>query len=108
MACVIIYFDRIFISDLCKCYLGPQLCCAIGSVDSFRNNYSDKVQQCANAISANTIDQYQCPSSNSPEPTNKLALVQAQLGCAVGMLISCGVYVVVYLFACFGVCFGHD
>jgi hypothetical protein len=24
------------------------------------------------------------------------------------MLISCGVYVLVYIFACFGICFGHD
>jgi hypothetical protein len=24
------------------------------------------------------------------------------------MLISCAIYVVIYVFACFGICFGHD
>jgi hypothetical protein len=105
LACVIIYFDRIFINDLCKCYLGPQLCCAVGSVESFQNDYTARLQNCtqANFIN-NDIQSLDCQN----EPYGKLPLIKAQLACAVGMLISCGVYVVVYLFACFGICFGHD
>ncbi len=104
LACVIIYFDRIFINDLCKCYLGPQLCCAIGSVDSFRNNYTTTLEVCAQYIQQGTISDHTC----STTPYDKLKLIQAQLGCAVGMLITCAIYVVIYVFACFGICFGHD
>ncbi len=106
MACVIIYFDRIFISDLCKCYLGPQLCCAIRSVQSFQNDYSSRLETCTNGTLYGTIESLQC--TDASRPVDKLSLIQAQLGCAVGMLISCGVYVLIYVFACFGVCFGHD
>ena len=99
-----IYFDRIFINDSCKCYLGPQLCCAIGSIDSFRSNYTTTLEQCAQYIQTNTISLHTC----SVPPPDKLQIIQAQLGCAVGMLIICAIYVVIYVFACFGICFGHD
>ena len=105
MACVIIYFDQIFINDICKCYLGPQLCCAVRSVDSFRSNYSAIFEQCGQAIINNNLANLTCPTG---PPYDKLQYVQAQLGCAVGMLITCGVYVVIFIFACFGICFGHD
>ncbi len=104
MACVIIYFDRIFLDDLCKCYLGSKLCCAVGSVASFRSNYTAILEDCAIAIQQGTISQKVC----QVKPVAKFQLIQAQLGCAVGMLISCAVYVVIYFFACFGICFGHD
>lgn len=99
-----IYFDQIFINNVCKCYLGPQLCCAVRSVDSFRSNYTSVLEQCAGYIQAGTIGNYQCVN----DPTAKIPFIQAQLGCAVGILISCGIYVVIYLFACLGICFGHD
>jgi hypothetical protein len=104
LACVVIYFDQIFIKDLCKCYLGPQLCCAIGSIESFQHNYTATLEACGTAILDGDISQLTCKN----QPFDKLRLIQAQLGCAVGMLISCGVYVLVYIFACFGICFGHD
>jgi hypothetical protein len=103
LACVVIYFDQIFINNLCKCYLGNQLCCAVRSIDSFRSNYTAILDQCINDI-ANGIVRT-CPDGS---PNNKLKLIQAQLGCGVGMLISCGIYIVIYLFACLGICFGHD
>lgn len=104
MACVVIYFDQIFINNICKCYLGPQLCCAVRSVDSFRSNYTAILEECGRYIADNTINDHQCPVY----PDGKLELVKAQLGCAVGIIISCGIYVVIYLFACLGICFGHD
>ncbi len=99
-----IYFDRIFINNLCQCYLGPELCCAVRSVESLRTNYTAIFDQCAQYVTQGTISEYTCPSV----PYNKLQLIQAQLGCAVGMLITCAIYVVIYLFACLGICFGHD
>jgi len=104
LACVIIYFDQIFINNLCKCYLGDHLCCAVRSVESFRTNYTAIFEDCANAVQQGTISTRTCPSV----PYDKLKLIQAQLGCAVGMLITCAIYVVIYVFACFGICFGHD
>ncbi|CAF0743391.1 unnamed protein product [Adineta ricciae] len=104
LACVMIYFDQIFIKDLCKCYLGDQLCCAVRSVESFRTNYTAILNQCGQAIANNNSADLRCPAV----PYDKLKLIQAQLGCAVGMLISCAVYIVIYVFACFGICFGHD
>ncbi|CAF1039368.1 unnamed protein product [Rotaria sordida] len=104
LACVVIYFDQIFINDLCKCYLGDQLCCAVRGIESFRTNYSAVFEDCAQAIRDGTISSKVCPS----RPYDKLKLIQAQLGCAVGMLITCGIYVVIYIFACLGICFGHD
>jgi hypothetical protein len=101
---VIIYFDRIFINNLCQCYLGDLLCCAVRSVESFRSNYTSILNECRVAEQNNSIGTLVCPVY----PQDKLKLIQAQLGCAVGMLISCGIYVVIYVFACLGICFGHD
>ena len=98
-----IYFNQIFINDLCKCYLGEELCCAVRGIESMRSNYTAILNQCKDFILNNSSD-YSCPGI----PYDKLKLVQAQLGCAVGMLVSCAVYVIIYLFACFGICFGHD
>jgi len=99
-----IYFDQVFINNLCKCYLGPHLCCAVRSVESMRTNYTAIYDNCKTYVLDGTIDRHTCPSI----PYDKLKLVQAQLGCAVGMLITCAIYVVIYLFACLGICFGHD
>jgi hypothetical protein len=101
---VVIYFDQIFMNNLCTCYLGQQLCCAVRGIPSLQSNYTAIFNQCGTAIAQNTISTLQCPST----PYSKLILIQAQLGCAVGMLVSCAVYVVVFLFACFGVCFKGD
>jgi len=84
--------------------LGPQLCCAVRSIESFRSNYTAILDQCGQYIQQGTISLYTCPSI----PYGKLKYIQAQLGCAVGMLITCAIYVVIYVFACFGICFGHD
>ena len=100
---MIIYFNQIFIKDLCKCYLGPHLCCAVRSIDSMRTNYTAIWESCWDAVQKGTINAKVCPRI----PYEKLNLIQAQLGCAVGMLISCAIYVVLYFFACFGICFGH-
>ncbi|CAF1011586.1 unnamed protein product [Rotaria magnacalcarata] len=104
LACVMIYFDQIFINDLCKCYLGDQLCCAVRGIESYRANFSAIFDECGQAITQGTISSKICPSI----PYAKLKLIKAQLGCAVGMLITCAIYVVIYLFACLGICFGHD
>ena len=104
LACIVIYFDRVFIDDLCKCYLGDQLCCAVRGIESLRANYSAIFEQCTAALQSGHSAQLRCPSV----PHDKLKLIQAQLGCAVGILVTCGVYVIIYLFACLGICFGHD
>ncbi|CAF0911745.1 unnamed protein product [Adineta steineri] len=107
LACVTIYFDRTFINDPCKCYLGDKLCCAVRSVDSFRTNYTSILNTCIDAIATNNKGELQWCSTGSP-PYDKVQYLKAQLGCAVGMLISCALYVVIYIFACLGICFGHD
>jgi hypothetical protein len=104
LACVIIYFDQLFMANLCKCYLGDQICCALQGIPSLQANYSTILQNCANAILNGNISSLLCPTV----PTSKLIYIQAQLGAACGMLVVCAIYVVVFLFACFGVCFGHD
>ena len=104
LACVVIYFDQVFIGDLCKCYLGDKVCCAIRGIPAFQSNYTAVLEDCGQAIFSNTLASRVCPAI----PYEKLPLIKAQLGCAVGMLVSCLVYVVVFLFACFGVCFGKD
>jgi hypothetical protein len=97
-----IYFDQVFIKDLCKCYLGDVLCCAVRGVEAFRTNYTAVLDTCRTNYNNGIV--LLCPA----EPYDKLKYIQAQLGCAVGMLITCGVYVVIYVFACLGICFGHD
>ncbi|CAF4198031.1 unnamed protein product [Rotaria sp. Silwood2] len=104
LACVMIYFDQLFINQPCTCYLGDQLCCAVRGIPSLSNNYSAVLDDCNTAISQGTISSKTCPTV----PYDKLPLLKAQLACAVGMLVSCGVYVVVFIFACFGICFGHN
>ncbi|CAF2518932.1 unnamed protein product [Rotaria sp. Silwood2] len=103
MGIVIIYFDQLFMNDPCKCYLGDTLCCLVRSVPTFRDNFTGVLQDCSNALTAGTISSKTCPST----PYDKVAYVQAQLACAIAMVITCIVYIVVFLFACFGVCFGH-
>ena len=104
LACVLFYFDQLFINDLCKCYLGDTLCCAVRGIPSLTSNYSGILDDCTNAANQGTISTRVCPSV----PYDKLPLVKAQLAFAVGMLVTCGLYVVLFIFACFGVCFGHD
>lgn len=84
--------------------MGDLLCCAVNSVESFRSNYTATLDSCRQALTSNTIASKVCQYP----PNDKLKLIQAQLGCAVGMLITCGIYVVIYFFACLGICFGHD
>jgi hypothetical protein len=84
--------------------LGDVLCCAVRGIQSFRSNYTAIYDQCSAAIQLGNAASLRCPAV----PYEKLKLIQAQLGCAVGMLVSCGIYVVLYLFACLGICFGHD
>lgn len=104
LACVIIYFDQLFMNNLCQCYLGDQLCCAIGGIPSFQQNYTSVLQECAEAIKSDTSSAVTCRT----RPVTKLPYIQAQLAAACAMLVVCAIYVVVFLFACLGVCFGHD
>ncbi len=106
LACVIIYFDNYFISNLCQCYLGTDLCCGLHGISTFNSNYATTVQNCS-GISISGIQTVVDPCYSNP-PTSKLVFLKAQLGCSVGMLVVCGLYVVLYIFACFGICFGHD
>ncbi|CAF3967996.1 unnamed protein product [Rotaria sordida] len=105
LACVIIYFDAYFIGNLCKCYLGENLCCSLRGISTFNSNYGNVVKDCI-PISSNGV-QTVIDSCHLSPPTSKLSFLKAQLGCAIGMLAVCGLYVVLYLFACFGICFGH-
>ncbi|CAF4057364.1 unnamed protein product [Rotaria sordida] len=105
LACVIIYFDAYFIGNLCKCYLGDNLCCSLHGISTFNSNYGNVVKDCM-PISSNGV-QTVIDSCHLSPPTSKLSFLKAQLGCAIGMLAVCGLYVVLYLFACFGICFGH-
>ncbi len=91
-------------NDPCKCYLGDQLCCRVRSVPSLQQNYSAILQECGNVIANGNISQLVCPSV----PYDKVVYVKAQLGCGVGMLVTCGVYVALFVFACFGCCFGRN
>lgn len=92
-------------NDVCKCYLGNQLCCAVRGIPALQTNYSGIFQDCGNAIVDGTISSRICPS---PPPYEKLPYIKAQLACACAMLVVCALYVILFLFACFGVCFGHD
>ncbi len=103
LACVLIYFDQVFMNDLCKCYLGDQICCALRGIPSLQSNYTAILDQCGDAILYGNISSLVCTSV----PYGKLIYIKAQLGCAVGMLVTCALYVVLFLFACFGVCFGR-
>jgi hypothetical protein len=91
-------------NNLCKCYLGDQICCALRGIPSLQANYSSILEDCAEAILDGTIASQVCTSV----PYAKLPYIQAQLAFAVAMLVTCGIYVILFLFACFGVCFGHD
>ncbi|CAF1437099.1 unnamed protein product [Rotaria magnacalcarata] len=106
LACVVIYFDSYFINNLCRCYLGENLCCALHDLSSINSNYGSIVTRCLK-ITMNGIQSVpdSCPSS---PPTSKVVYLKAQLGCAAGMLAVCSINVLVYIFACFGICFGHD
>lgn len=105
LACVIIYFDAYFQDNICKCYLGENLCCGLRGINTFNSAYSNVAQNCT-PVSFNgrqTVVDY-CYVS---PPTQKYVFLKAQLGCAVGMLVSCALYLIAYLFGCFMVCFGH-
>ncbi|CAF0824725.1 unnamed protein product [Rotaria sordida] len=103
LAVVTIYFDQLFMNDPCKCYLGDVLCCLIRGVPTFRSNFTGVLQECTNALTAGTISSKTCPST----PYDKVAYIKAQLACAAAMAVTCIAYIVIFLFACFGVCFGH-
>jgi hypothetical protein len=105
LACVIIYFDSYFISNLCKCYLGDTLCCALRDLNSFNSNYANIAKNCT-PISFNGVQTVVDYCYLSP-PSSKTIFLQAQMGCAAGMLITCGLYVVSYISACFGICLCH-
>jgi len=97
LACVIIYFDQLFIKDLCKCYLSNQICCALQGIPTLQSNYSNALQTCSHALINGNISALTCPSV----PTGKLIYIQIQSGCAVGMVLVCSIYIIVFLFACF-------
>lgn len=107
LACVVIYFDQYFMTNLCKCYLGDTLCCAIRGISDFTSNYYQTIlTNCTTVLttygsSSAAFSAISCAKT----PTSKLVYIQAQLGVAVGMIVVCAVYIVVYLFACFGICF---
>lgn len=84
--------------------MGDQICCALRGIPTLKNDYTAVFEDCGAAIINGTIASRVCPST----PYDKLIYIQAQLGCAIGMLVTCGLYVIVFLFACLGVCFGHD
>ena len=104
LAVVLIYFDQCFIDNLCKCYFGDQLCCAIRGISSFNSDYGSIAQKCTTSLLQGTSSTLTCPVY----PSGKLIYLQAQLGCAASMLAICGLYVVLYVFACAGICFGHS
>jgi len=79
--------------------LGSDLCCALHGIQSFNSNYSSVLESCT----LSPVD----TCSSSP-PTSKVIFLEAQMGCAAGMLLVCCLYVIAYIFACFGICFGHD
>ncbi|CAF1234773.1 unnamed protein product [Rotaria sp. Silwood1] len=103
LAIVVIYFDQLFMNEPCKCYLGDTLCCIMRGVPTFSSNFTGVLQDCTNALTLGTISSKTCPSI----PYDKVSYIKAQLACAVAMVVTCAVYIVVFLFACFGVCFGH-
>ncbi|CAF1181157.1 unnamed protein product [Adineta steineri] len=106
LACVIIYFDVYFQDNICKCYLGDNLCCALRDIKSFNSAYGDIAKNCT-PIYLNGVQTVVDPCYTSP-PTAKYIFLKAQIGCSVGMLVTCGLYVLSYLFACCMICFGHD
>ncbi|CAF1501490.1 unnamed protein product, partial [Adineta steineri] len=106
LACVIIYFDVYFQDNICKCYLGDNLCCALRDIKSFNSAYGDIAKNCT-PIYLNGVQTIVDPCYTSP-PTAKYIFLKAQIGCSVGMLVTCGLYVLSYLFACCMICFGHD
>jgi len=101
LACVLIYFDQLFINNVCQCYIGSQLCCYVTSISSFQSySANSALSQAYNCTVSN-------PNTCRIVPTQKIPLLEAQLACAVGMLVTCGIYVVTWVFATFGICFGH-
>jgi hypothetical protein len=106
LACVIIYFDAYFIGNLCKCYLGDNLCCALHDISSFNSAYGNIARNCS-VINLNGLQTAVDYCYLSP-PTGKLVYLKAQIAGAVAMLIACGIYVVVYVIACFGMCCRHE
>ncbi|UJR19609.1 hypothetical protein I4U23_022743 [Adineta vaga] len=102
---VIIYFDVYFQDNLCKCYLGDNLCCALRDMKSFNQNYETIANECS-PVTINGVQTVVDPCSSSP-PTEKLTYLKVQIGLAGAMIITCIVYGVTYIFAMFGICFGH-
>lgn len=89
-------------NNLCQCYLGNQLCCAIGGIPSFQQNYTSVLETCAQAIRYDNSSAVTC----RVRPDGKLPYIQAQLAAACVMLVVCVIYVVVFLLSCLGICFG--
>lgn len=90
-------------NDPCKCFLGDQICCALRGIPTLQTNYTAVLQDCTTRIRTGLYNSTTCDF----RPDEKVIYIKAQLGCAIGMLVSCGLYVILCLFACFGVCFGH-
>lgn len=102
---MIIYFAKAHSDNVCKCYLGDKLCCALKGIPEFQSNYQQVLEGCGQLIAAGAKNIDRCIDK---PPNEKLVYLKAQLGVAAGMLATCAIYVVLFLFACFGVCFGHD
>ncbi|CAF1433047.1 unnamed protein product [Adineta ricciae] len=101
----VIYFAVYFQDNLCKCYLGDNLCCALRDMKSFNQDYDQIANECS-PVTVNGVQTVVDPCSSSP-PTAKLPYLRAQIGFAGAMIITCIVYAVVYIFAMFAICFGH-
>lgn len=100
-----IYFDQYFTNNVCQCYLSDVLCCAVRGIPGMSSNYSNLYNTCQTLVDAGTASStVRCYNGS---PNDKLAYIKAQLACACAMLVACGVYAILYLFACFGVCWGH-
>ena len=77
------------------------MCCAVRGIDDFGSGFDTRLVNCTNAISAGTVSQLTC----QVKPTDKMKYIEAQLGCAAGMLITCIVFLVLFILGCFGICF---
>jgi hypothetical protein len=86
--------------------LGDNLCCALRDINSFNSAYGNIARNCS-LVNVNGVQTAVDYCYTSP-PTGKLIYLKAQIGCAVGMLVVCAVYIFVYIFACFSICFKRD
>lgn len=85
--------------------MGTNICCLARDIQSYNSNYDSVVRQCS-PVTVNGVQQVVDPCGSAP-PTKKIPYLQAELGCACAMVVTCIVYIVLYIFAMCGICFGH-